>query len=136
MAAADSITIKGQDQLAAALAQAGPLAMEALKSAMVQEQEQVMAEAKKLCPVDTGVLRASGTVLPPAETGMSAEVVAGFGGAASAYAVPVHERMGVHHPTGQAKFLEQPFLERLPMMGQNLAKRVASAMQQLRKGRV
>ncbi len=24
------------------------------------------------------------------------------------YAVPVHERMDVHHPIGQAKFLEQP----------------------------
>src|SRR5581483_3232082 len=131
MAAADSITIKGQDQLAAALAQAGPLAMEALKSAMVQEQEQVMAEAKKLCPVDTGVLRASGTVLPPAETGMSAEVVAGFGGAASAYAVPVHERMGVHHPTGQAKFLEQPFLERAATLPAKLAAKVAAAFERL-----
>lgn len=29
-------------------------------------------------------------------------------GYSAPYAVPVHERLDVHHPIGQAKFLEQP----------------------------
>jgi len=132
MAAEETYTIQGSSRLQAALAQAGPLAMAALKAAMVQEQEQIMAAAKMLTPVDTGVLRASGTVLPPVSMGTQIEVVAGFGGAASAYAVPVHERMGVHHPTGQAKFLEQPFLAAASGMGSRLAARVAAALERLR----
>lgn len=29
------------------------------------------------------------------------------------YAIPVHENLAVYHPTGQAKFLEQPFRQML-----------------------
>ena len=35
----------------------------------------------------------------------SLDVIVGF---AQSYALPVHERVNVHHPVGQAKFLEEP----------------------------
>lgn len=35
--------------------------------------------------------------------------VVGTVGFATKYAIHVHERMDLHHPKGQAKFLEQPF---------------------------
>lgn len=126
------LTITGVNQLRRALDMAGPLATKALESAMVLEQEAVISEAKARTPVDTGVLRASGTVLPPEVRGTEVSVTAGFGGAAAGYAVIVHERLGVHHPVGQAKFLESSFLERAPRIPANLAKRVEAAWQRLR----
>lgn len=113
-------------------AEAEGLAVKALESSMFLEQEAVIAAAKENTPVDTGVLRASGTVLAPKVSGTQVTVEAGFGGAAAGYAVPVHERLGVHHPVGQAKFLERAFLERAPKIPGNLAKRVEAAWQRLR----
>ena len=113
-------------------AQAEGLAIKALESAMFLEQEAVIAAAKEKTPVDTGVLRGSGTVLPPKVSGTQVTVESGFGGAAAGYAVAVHERLGTHHPVGEAKFLERAFLERAPKIPGNLAKRVALAFERLR----
>lgn len=62
----------------------------------------VLGTSKELTPVDTGNLRAGtytkligGLNNPGAEIGYTA-----------AYAVFVHERTELHHPVGQAKFLE------------------------------
>lgn len=126
-----AIVITGINELRRALDRAGDLADKALESAMFLEQEAVISEAKARTPVDTGVLRASGTVLPPKVQGSRIEVEAGFGGAAQEYAVPVHERLGVHHPVGQAKFLESAFLERAPKIPANLARRVEAAWRRL-----
>lgn len=126
-----AIVITGINELRRALDRAGDLADKALESAMFLEQEAVIAEAKARTPVDTNVLRASGTVLPPKVQGGRIEVEAGFGGAAQEYAVPVHERLGVHHPVGQSKFLESAFLERAPKIPANLARRVEAAWRRL-----
>lgn len=127
-----AINITGINELKRALGRAGALADKALESAMFLEQEAVIATAKERTPVDTGVLRGSGTVLPPKVKGSRIEVTAGFGGAAQDYAVVVHERMGVNHPVGQSKFLESAFLDRAPRIPSNLAKRVEAAWQKLR----
>ena len=108
------------------------LAVKALESAMFLEQEAVVADAKSRTPVETGVLRGSGTVLTPKVNGTQVTVESGFGGAAAGYAIPVHERLGVHHPSGEAKFLERAFLERAPKIPANLARRVAQAYERLR----
>ncbi len=129
---AKSFEVSGFGELRRALDRAGDLAQQALESAMFEEMSRVISDAQSLTPVDTGALRSSGTVLRPRTQGTRTEVTAGFGGAASAYAVVVHERMGVHHPVGQAKFLEQPFLARAPKMPANLARRVAKAWERLR----
>lgn len=71
------------------------------------ECEMIMAKSKRLVPVDTGTLRASGRVVAEPSGGASCE----YGGAAGSYAIYVHEDLEAHHPVGQAKFLEEPFLE-------------------------
>lgn len=40
------------------------------------------------------------------------------------YAVPVHERLDVYHPNGQAKFLEQPIRTELKIMGDIIVSRL------------
>lgn len=69
---------------------------------VVQAAEKVMTVAKQRTPVDSGALRSSGLVTKVSET----SVELSFGGAASAYAVIVHENLTNYHPVGQAKFLE------------------------------
>lgn len=129
---ARGFVLEGVDQLMKALQEAGTLAEGALAAAMVMEQELVITEAKKRTPVDTGVLRASGVVLPPEQKGTMIEVVSGFGGAAAPYAIVVHEWMEANHPSGEAKFLEKSFNERSPKMPSNLAARIERAWQRLR----
>lgn len=125
--------VTGGAEFARKMRQAPDLAMQALKAALFEEQSAVIAEAQARTPVDTGVLRASGTVLPPEQTGTKVTVEAGFGGAAAAYAIPVHENMGASHAVGQAKFLESSFLERAPKIPSNVAKRVGRAFERLKK---
>ena len=52
-----------------------------------------------------------------------------FGGPAAPYALYVHEILYYKHnsPT-QAKYLEAPFMERLPQIQQNLARRIMDLM--------
>lgn len=109
----------------------GDKMLDVLQSHLYLEAELIMTKAKKLTPVDTGALRASGFVEPPRVFGNKVEVTLGFGGPAGGktadgedvvvnvgYAVFVHENVGANFTVGQAKFLEQPYLERkkgLPM---------------------
>jgi hypothetical protein len=125
--------VSGGDEFARKMRQAPDLAMLALKAALFEEQSAVIAEAQTRTPVDTGTLRGSGTVLPPEQNGSQVEVVAGFGGAAQQYAIRQHEDLSLSHSVGQAKFLEQPFLERAPKIPSNIAKRVERAWERLRK---
>ncbi len=125
------ITVTGTAQLRRALLEAGALAPPALAAAGVIEMEKVMAEAKSQTPVDTGVLRDSGNVLPPSISPGSVEITAGFGGAASDYAIVQHERLDYSHPSGNAKFLEAPFLAAAPQMVVGLAAGVRAALSRL-----
>lgn len=123
--------LEGTAQLRAALTAAGAAAPKAMAAAGLVEMESVMAEAKAQTPVDKGTLRDSGHVLPPDIGPTSVEIVAGFGGAASAYAIVQHERLDLAHTVGGPKFLERPFLARVPRMEQSLALSVAVALKRL-----
>jgi hypothetical protein len=125
--------VTGGDEFIRKMRQAPDLAMQALKAALFAEQSGVIAEAQERAPVDTGVMRGSGTVLPPQQDGTQVAVEAGFGGAAQAYVVRQHEDMTLNHAVGQAKFLEQPFLERAGKIPSNVAKRVEKAFERLKK---
>jgi hypothetical protein len=65
----------------------------------------VIGKAQKLAPVETGALKASGIAQEPVVRGTSIDQVIGFN---TNYAAAVHERLDLHHPQGQAKFLETP----------------------------
>src|SRR5688572_2780607 len=102
---------EGVEQLQAALRAKGDRAPLAMAGALFREAETIMGRSRELVPVDTGTLRGSGSVTAPQIAGSFVEVEFGYGGAASDYAVIVHEHMGLSHTNGQAKFLEQPALE-------------------------
>lgn len=92
--------------LADALAKLSKVGSKAGIDAAYEEAEKIMTEAKLRTPVDTGALRSSGLVSVDRRTTARFDVLMTFGGAASAYAVPVHENLHASHPVGQAKFLE------------------------------
>ena len=88
----------------------------ALRAALRREGEAIMTASKRLCPVDTGTLRSTGTVEGPKEAGNELFLILGYGGAAQGYAATVHEKPVPHRPPTQSKFLEQPFMEALAGM--------------------
>lgn len=108
-----------------------------LAEVLMMEGEELIREAKFLTPVQHGFLVASGYVTIPEINGSQVSVLAGFGGVAGTgnvdgqsnnqdvgYALYVHEDLTKRHPVGQAKFLEQPFTERLAGMTERLAGRI------------
>lgn len=111
-------------------------------AALYQEGQIEMTESKRRCPVSPtraqlkamgrsapkdhvpGTLRASGTVHPPVRAGRRISVTLSYGGAASDYAVPQHERLDFVHTTGQAKYLESVLNESAGHMAARIAARV------------
>jgi len=118
------VAIEGVEKLRAVLSrmsnESGPM----LGKAIYQEAEEIMGRSRGLVPVDTGTLRASGQVDLPTITAQGASVEFGYGGAASDYAVPVHERSDLTHTVGTWKFLEAPTMEAAHGMGARLASRI------------
>ena len=142
--------LEGVDKLARALKKWGEAGFASLERALYREAEQIMAKSKRLCPVDTGALRSTGHVQLPVRTGDKVTVVMGYGGVAGAgegltattskkvyrskktprlvhageyvgYAVWVHENLNAFHPVGQAKYLEEPYVDAIRGMPQRLA---------------
>jgi len=87
-----------------------PIVRAAAEAAVDQAAHLIFDESQRLVPVDTGALKASGKVTHDglaATISYGQEDQAGRGGRDTAvYAPIVHERMDVHHPNGQAKYLE------------------------------
>lgn len=65
--------------------------VKAAEAALYQGANIIMTEAKGRAPLDIGTLRNSGYVTLPRRQGDEVMVEAGFGGAAKAYAVAIHE---------------------------------------------
>lgn len=111
-------------------------------SAIYQEGQIEMTEAKRRCPVSPtaeqaramgrstkgvipGTLRASGTVHEPERKGKNVSVTLSFGaGPSHDYAVPQHEHIEFYHTTGQAKYLESVLNESRASMAGRIAARV------------
>ena len=99
--------------------------VDALKQALTEEAQLMFRESQRRVPVKTGVLKNSGQILPPTQTGDRIEIEMGYGGAASAYALLQHETQGYRHASGKSwKYLESPVRERIPNLAANLAKRM------------
>ena len=116
--------LRGSAALRRELKRRGGAAQKALARALFLEGEQIMGKSKRLVPVDTGALRASGHVQLPVIRGKKVTVVLGYGGAAAPYAVFVHEKQARHNPPTQWKYLEQPLNEAIPGMAGRLARRM------------
>lgn len=112
--------------------------------AVYLEAELVMTDSKRnYVPIDLGTLRNSGYVAKPERFGSNITIKFGFGGAASAYAIAVHETPSKYDPPswkgitvefgqrkgkggGQrgAKYLERPLKEALKGMAGRIADRI------------
>jgi hypothetical protein len=79
----------------------------------------MMTAAKRDAPVDTGTLRASGTVFVPEVSRQDVSVLLGFGGPAAIYALLVHET----HRT-RSKFLERNVNQQASQLERDVAEEV------------
>jgi hypothetical protein len=93
---------------------------EAAAKGLYEEGLEVMAEAQRRTPVDTGRLRASGRTSLPKRSS-NPEVVLSFG---TDYGIYVHERTELRHVTGEAKFLENAVKAAAPGFLDRLAARI------------
>lgn len=117
--------IEGAQELRNMLEVSGKDAGRVVAQVINEEANTIFGKALVLTPVDTGALRGSGGVSAPMQTQQGIGVDIFFGGPAAPYAMYVHEIIGnYHNPPTQAKYLEQPFMERLPEIQANLARRI------------
>lgn len=120
-----SYTLTGDVELQAVLRAAQLDAPKAVAQAIWEEANLIFAKSQILVPVDTGALRGSGGVSAPQGTGKLTYVDIFYGGPAASYALYVHEIIGnYHNPPTQAKYLEQPFMESLAQIQNNIARRI------------
>lgn len=125
MAKTFTFSLEGDLELKAMLVAAREKSPLAVAQAIYEEANLIFAKSQVLVPVDTGVLRGSGGVSAPQKgtTGYFVDIF--YGGPAADYALYVHEIIGNYHkPPTQAKYLEQPFMEALPQIQNNLSRRI------------
>jgi len=121
---ADVLYFKVQDTITPALRRLIARIPEQVADALAVEARIETDEARRRTPVDTGTLEASGHVEGPVVRQGGVEVAIVFGGAASAYAIYVHENLEAFHPHGEAKFLERTLTESAPYLADRVARRI------------
>jgi hypothetical protein len=133
-----SFEFKGSKAMQRKLKRIADKTPDRMKAALRIEAELIMAKSKQEhVPVDLGTLRSSGFVNDAERKGKNVSVTMGYGGAASAYALSIHEFPSKHnppswegvdvkfHPEGRgSKFLEKPFFEALEGMDDRIAARL------------
>lgn len=125
MAKTYTFTLEGDVELQAVLRAAQQNAPKAVAIAIYEEANVIFAKSQILVPVDTGVLRGSGGVSAIQGSGQGMYVDIFYGGPAAPYALYVHEIIGnYHNPPTQAKYLEQPFMESLAQIQNNISRRI------------
>jgi hypothetical protein len=107
----------------------------AVAQAIWEEANVIFAKSQILVPVDTGVLRGSGGVSAPQMGSQGYFVDIFYGGPAASYALLVHEIIGnYHNPPTQAKYLEQPVMEAMSTIQQNIKGRIIDIIEKGHKG--
>jgi hypothetical protein len=118
--------------LGEALALAEAEIIRAALPGMVEEMETIRTNSMEVVPVDSGDLRNSALVVgvnPEIEEEGSAQVMIGYGGVASAYAIEQHENPNFRHAEGKTwKYLEIPTMNAINGMGERLADHIRSAL--------
>jgi hypothetical protein len=98
----------------------------ALARSIFEAANEVATKSFHLVPIETGNLRSSQDIIRQKslnQTQVRAEIT--YGGPAVQYALVQHERLDYNHPGGgQAKYLEQPFLEEVSDWPTGLANRI------------
>ena len=122
-----TMTVEGSLEVRKALQDLGEQANPAMRGALYEEGNALLNEADKLVPRDTGNLAGSKFVASGIDYNIP-ETIVGYGGAASPYALAVHEnprsgKTGGVSPSGKKykhwaavgewKYLETPFKARV-----------------------
>lgn len=101
------------------------------REAVRQEVDEIMEESQAQVPFDTGTLAQSAFI----EEDTAGNITFGYGGPndsinpktgqkSSEYMMVVHERLDVFHPTGKAKFFEDPLLKHIMRMEQTVTGKI------------
>jgi len=121
--------LNGVSEVVSALTKKNSCVAERLKRALTNAAGEVIAESTKITPIKTGELRSRTFIDSPKVSNNSTMDIA-FGYEKNGqtfdnlYSVYVHERTELHHPVGQAKFLETAFKNFQGEMLQYLANEV------------
>ncbi len=128
------VQLEGMESLLRRIKKADEKAVRQMEGALFTEADRIMTKAKRRTPVDLGTLRSSGFVDEPTRKRNRVTVRMGFGGAASAYALAVHEHPSRYSPptwsdnvnfspghTGP-KYLETPVREAQKGLGRRVAR--------------
>lgn len=127
-----NVKITGDKKMIAKLNKLAARAPIGAAAALLQEAESIMNESREsFVPIDQNILRASGQVEKPKIFPFGASVTMGYGGAAEAYALAIHEHpspasppswaAGVNFKRGGPKYLEKPVRNAVPGMAIRLA---------------
>jgi hypothetical protein len=133
MAKAWSFTLEGDLELQNVLRVAKEQSPLAVAQAIWEEANLIFARSQTLVPVDTGALRGSGGVSSPQRGTNGYFVDIYYGGPAAPYALYVHEIIGnYHNPPTQAKYLEEPLVQAIPEIQNNISRRIISIVRNRR----
>ena len=125
----------GDEELVNALKAGKEDTPQAIAQAIWEEANVIFAKSQVLVPVDTGVLRGSGGVSAPQMGSQGYFVDIFYGGPAASYALYVHEIIGnYHNPPTQAKYLEQPVMEAMSTIQQNIKGRIIDNIEKGQRG--
>jgi len=121
-----TIELSGTDTLLRKLAVRGAPVASALSRAIYEEANEVFRESQLQVPYRTGALAGSGMVnLPTIDSSGNILVEIFYGGAAAPYALYVHEERDRNYRNGRkAKYLYDPMMRRVGIMGKNIMDRV------------
>lgn len=114
---AGGISITGKCNIGKKLSEYQNHMQDAIADALRLAGGKLESNSVQLTPIDTGELRSRAFVSDVYETANSQQIVVGYeqegqsfpimsGDNSNKYSIYVHERLDVHHPVGQAKFLE------------------------------
>lgn len=136
-------TVIGRVEMQARIAAIQGALAHKIDAALYIEAEAIMAVSETRIQVDSGTARSSKYVAPPETSGTRHRIDMGYGGAAGAYLLALHEHLSEHSPpswqaaeasghgvhwsvpgTGP-KFLEGPLREAAPYILGNIATRIA-----------
>ena len=125
-----TLELFGDKELVNALNAGAENTPQAIAQAIYEEANVIFAKSQVLVPVKTGVLRGSGGVSAPQMGNQGYFVDIFYGGPAASYALYVHEIIGnYHNPPTQAKYLEQPVMEAMSTIQQNIKGRIIDIIQ-------
>ena len=103
-----TLEIEGFDQLQRTLGRIADNVPKQAARGLGDRADSILKASNRLVPIETGELRDSGSVVDVKRRGDVIEATVEY---TADHAAPVHEDLDARHPAGQAKFLQEPFLQ-------------------------